>query len=57
MKNLRKGIRSHISLKTVSFSVGIVFSLGNGDSITNPYDVANTFNNYAVSIAETMKKA
>ena len=25
--------------------------------ITNPYDIANTFNNYFPSIAETMKKS
>ena len=33
-----------------------VLSLNNGDTITNPYDIANTFNNYFASIAETMKK-
>ena len=26
-------------------------------SITNPYDIANTFNNYFASIAETTKKS
>ena len=31
-------------------------SLDNGDTITNPYDIANTFNNYFASIAETTKK-
>ena len=56
IKNLWKGIKSQISLKTVFSSVPIVFSLGNGDPITNPYDIANTFNNYFASIAETMKK-
>ena len=30
--------------------------LDNGDTITNPYDIANTFNNYFASIAETTKK-
>ena len=30
-------------------------SLDNGDTITNPYDIANTFNNYFASIAETTK--
>ena len=29
----------------------------NGDTITNPYDTANTFNNYFDSIAETTKKS
>ena len=58
IKNLWKRIKSQISLKTVFSSVPIVFSLGNGDPITNPYDIdiANTFNNYFASIAETMKK-
>ena len=28
----------------------------NGDTISNPYDIVNTFNNYFASIAETMKK-
>ena len=32
-------------------------SLDNGDTRTNPYDIANTFNNYVASIAETVKKA
>ena len=32
-------------------------SLDNGDSITNPYDIANTFNDYFASIAETLKKS
>ena len=34
-----------------------VLSLHNGDAITNPYDIVNTFNNYLASIAETTKKA
>ena len=29
----------------------------NGDSITNPYGIANTFNDYFASIAETLKKS
>ena len=28
-----------------------------GDTITNPYDIANTFNNYFACIAETTKKS
>ena len=32
-------------------------SLDNGNIITNPYDIANTFNNYFASIAETTKKS
>ena len=31
-------------------------TLDNSDMITNPYDIANTFNNYFASIAETTKK-
>ena len=33
-----------------------VLSLENGDTITNPYDITNTFNNYFASIAETTKR-
>ena len=32
-------------------------SLDNGDTITNPYDIANTFNNYFASVAETTKRS
>ena len=52
-KNIWKGIKSLISLKTVASSVPTVLSLDNGDIITNPYDIANTFNNDFASIAET----
>ena len=48
-----KRIKSLISLKTVASSTPTVLSLGNGDTITNPYDIANIFNNYFASIAET----
>ena len=54
-KNTWKGIKSLISLKTVASNVPTVLSLANGDTITNPYDVVNTFNNYFVSIPETTK--
>ena len=57
IKNTWKGIKSLISLKTVASTVPTVLSLDNGDNITNPYDIANTFNNYFASIAETAKKA
>ena len=56
MKSTWKGIKSLISLKTVASNVPTVLSLDNGDTITNPYDIANTFNNYFASIAETTKK-
>ena len=57
IKNTWKGIKSPISLKTVASSVPSVLSLDNGDTITNPCDIANTFNNYFASIAETTKKS
>ena len=57
IKNTWKGIKSLFSLKTVASSVPTVLSLDNGDTITNPYDIANTFNNYFASIAETTKKS
>ena len=56
IKNTWKGIKSLISLKTVASSVPTVPSLDNGDNITNPYDTANTFNNYFVALSETTKK-
>ena len=56
IKNTRRGIKCLISLKTVASHVPAVLSLDNGDTITNPYDIANTFNDYFASIAETTKK-
>ena len=44
VKNMWKGIKSLISLKTVASSLPTVLSLDNGDIITNPCDIANTFN-------------
>ena len=57
IKNTWQGIKSLISLKTVASHVPTVLSLDNGDTISNPYDIANTFNNYFASIAETTKKS
>ena len=57
IKNTWKGIKSLISLKTVASNVPIVLPLENGDIITNPYNIGNTFNNYFASIAETTKKS
>ena len=57
IKNTWKGIKSLISLKTVASSIPTVLFLDNSDTITNPYDIANTFNNYFASIAETTKKS
>ena len=56
IKNTWKGIKSLISLKAVASSVSTILSLDNGDTIANPYDIANTFNNYFASIAETTTK-
>ena len=56
IKNTCKGIKSLISLKTVASSIPTVLFLDNSDTITNPYDIANTFNNYFASIAETTKR-
>ena len=57
IKNTWKGIKSLISLKSVASNVSTVLSLDNGDTITNPYDIANTFNIYFASIAEIMEKS
>ena len=57
IKNTLKVIKSLISLKTVASNVPTVLSLDNGDTITNPYDIANTFNNYFASVAKTTKKS
>ena len=51
-----KSIKSLISLKTVASSISTVLSRNNGDTITNSYDIANTFNNYFASVAESAKK-
>ena len=55
--NTWKGIKSLISLKTVGSHVPTALSLDNGYTITNPYDTANTFNNYFASIAQITKKS
>ena len=55
--NTWKGIKSLIYIKTAASSVPTVLSLDNGDTITNTYDIANTFNNYFASIAETTKRS
>ena len=55
IKNIWKRIKSLISLKAVASSVPAVLTLHNGNTVTNPYDIASTFN-YLVSIAEATKK-
>ena len=55
IKNTWKGVKSLISLKTAASRAPTVLSCNNGNTITNPYDIANTLNNYFASIAETTK--
>ena len=55
IKNTWKEIKSLISLKTVASSIPSVLSLDNGDTITNPYDIVNTFNNYFASTKKGIK--
>ena len=55
IKNTWKGIKSLISLKTVASSAPTALSHDNGNAITILYDIANTFNNYFTTIAETTK--
>ena len=57
IKNTWKGIKSLLSITTKASSVPTVLSLDNVDTITNTYDIANTFNNYFFSIAETTKRS
>ena len=42
--------------KNCSIQRTTVLSLDNGDTITNPYDDANAFNNYFASKAESTEK-
>ena len=49
IRNTWKGIKSLILLKTAASSIPTVLSLDNGDTATDPYDIANIFNNYFVS--------
>ena len=53
---MERNLIPHFS-KNCSISIPNVLSLDNGDTLTNPYDIANTFNNYLASIAETTKKS
>ena len=56
IKNTWKGIKSLTSIKPVASIVPNVLSLDNGDTTSNPYDIAYTFNNYFTSVVETTKK-
>ena len=57
IKTTWKGIKSLISLNTVASHVPTVVSFDNDDTLTNPYDIVNTLNNYFASIAEATKKS
>ena len=56
IKNTWKGIKSLVFLKAVASTVPTLFTLENGDNITNRYDNANIFNNYLAPKVETTKK-
>ena len=49
-------MKPFVSLTTLTSNVPMVLSLDNGDTTTNPYDIANMFHNYITSIAKTTKK-
>ena len=49
--------RNQIPYLTVASHVPTILSLDNGNTITNLYDIVNTFNNYFASKTETTKKA
>ena len=51
IKKTWKGIKSLISLKTIASSESNILSLDSVDTITNPCDIANIFNNYFAPIA------
>ena len=57
IKNTWKRIKSFLSLKTLASSVPTILSLDSGDTIVNPYNIANNFNHYFTSIAETRKRS
>ena len=44
-----------MSLISVASSALTMLSCDNGNTITNPYDIANTFNNHFAYISETTK--
>ena len=54
-KIIWKGIKSIITLKDITSSVPRTISQGE-NLITNPYDIANIFNNYFSSVADTAKE-
>ena len=54
-KIIWKGIKSIITLKNITSSVPRTISPGK-NLITNPYNIANIFNNYFSSVADTAKE-
>ena len=54
-KIIWKGIKSIITLKDITSSVAGAISQGE-NLIINPYDIANIFNNYFSSVADTAKE-
>ena len=59
IKNTWKGVKSLIFCKncSIQYTIPTAHSLDNGNTRTSPYDIANTFNNYFASIAETTKRS
>ena len=59
-EKIGKILRTHGKELNFSQNCSIQYTslpLGNGDTITNPYDIANTINNYFASIAEATERA
>ena len=54
-KIIWKGIKSNIALKSITSSVPRTIIQGE-NLITNPYDIANIFNNYFPSVADIAKE-
>ena len=54
-KNTWKGIKSIIAMKNVVSAVPSTLSHGE-NTITNPCEIANVFNNYFASVAETAEQ-
>ena len=51
-------MRKTLQIIKISFTrLSREIDIDNGDTITNRYDIANTFNNYFASIAETTKNS
>ena len=55
VKIIWKGIKSTITLRDITSSVPRTISQGE-NLITNPYDIANIFNNYFSSVADIAKE-